>query len=621
MEKAGQGLAQVNAWREEAARQRASAASLEASLAAVTLPSAAWLAELKQLDLQLQVARARLDVGLHVRIRPKRGLRVSLRRDGGEAVEHQLKDAPLETVASRQIQIDIEKLAEIAISGGAQAARDEVARLQARWLAEAEPALERANAVNLDHLARLSAEAAQRTQQAVDARRAEAQLEERAADQPDWTRLLAERQRELAAAEEALGEANRNTLERSARKLGIKDAAEAEARLEALRVEVARLAEAGHKWDGELAGANARLAERRSTAAAAEEEMRRGQAGIEGEWKALLRTTLDRQAALQKELAGQRKALDSLAAGADQSLNAARKAWDAAERDRVAAEADHRKLAEELRAAEKLQAGAEGELKMRREAAARLEEGAARAAVAQVEAELQLAPAPPTPVTDALLAEAHGRVQAARDQLRAIEDEIQARRGALAHVGGEVARQRLEDAQEALKAAREKERLQEIDYNAWSLLRETLLQAQQEEGLHLGRALGDPITRRFAELTERRYGKLELGPDLQTQTITAAGDGRPVAALSVGTRDQLSTIFRLSLAEQLGSAVLLDDQLTQSDALRMAWLRDLIRSLASSIQIVVFTCRPADYLLPAEMKAGKKGDAVRAINLAQVIER
>lgn len=67
--------------------------------------------------------------------------------------------------------------------------------------------------------------------------------------------------------------------------------------------------------------------------------------------------------------------------------------------------------------------------------------------------------------------------------------------------------------------------------------------------------------------------------------------------------------------------MLLDDQLTQSDALRMAWLRDLIRSLASSIQIVVFTCRPADYLLPAEMKAGKKGDAVRAINLAQVIER
>ena len=94
------------------------------------------------------------------------------------------------------------------------------------------------------------------------------------------------------------------------------------------------------------------------------------------------------------------------------------------------------------------------------------------------------------------------------------------------------------------------------------------------------------------ELTNQRYGKLTLGPDLETHSIAAAGDGRPVSALSVGTRDQLSTIFRLSLAEQLHSVVLLDDQLTQSDSLRMEWLRDLIRSLASNIQILVFTCRP-----------------------------
>ncbi len=53
----------------------------------------------------------------------------------------------------------------------------------------------------------------------------------------------------------------------------------------------------------------------------------------------------------------------------------------------------------------------------------------------------------------------------------------------------------------------------------------------------------------------------------------------------------------------------------------MAWLRELIRSLAGSIQIVVFTCRPADYLLPSEMKAGKKAEGVRSINLAQIIER
>ena len=172
---------------------------------------------------------------------------------------------------------------------------------------------------------------------------------------------------------------------------------------------------------------------------------------------------------------------------------------------------------------------------------------------------------------------------------------------------------------------REKERDLEIDYDAWALLRETLLEAEQEEGVHLGRVLGGPIIQRFSDLTDGRYGTLALGPDLETDTISVAGEGRFVAALSVGTRDQLSMIFRLTLAEQLRSTVVLDDQLTQSDAQRMVWLRNLIRQTAAKIQILVFTCRPADYLTPVEFKATRKPEhfstAVRSVDLAQVIER
>ena len=139
--------------------------------------------------------------------------------------------------------------------------------------------------------------------------------------------------------------------------------------------------------------------------------------------------------------------------------------------------------------------------------------------------------------------------------------------------------------------------------------------------MHLGRALGDPIARRFNDLTDRRYGPFSLCPDLKTLGISASGDARLVSALSVGTRDQLSTIFRLSLAEQLQTAIMLDDQLTQSDTQRMAWLRDLIRQLAAKIQILVFTARPGDYLLPAELKTGKKiepaASIVRSIDLAK----
>ena len=114
---------------------------------------------------------------------------------------------------------------------------------------------------------------------------------------------------------------------------------------------------------------------------------------------------------------------------------------------------------------------------------------------------------------------------------------------------------------------------------------------------------------------------LALGPDLETDTISVAGEGRFVAALSVGTRDQLSMIFRLTLAEQLRSTVVLDDQLTQSDAQRMVWLRNLIRQTAANIQIIVFTCGPTDYLTPTEFKATRKPEhfstAVRSVDLAQ----
>lgn len=114
---------------------------------------------------------------------------------------------------------------------------------------------------------------------------------------------------------------------------------------------------------------------------------------------------------------------------------------------------------------------------------------------------------------------------------------------------------------------------------------------------------------------------MNLGPDLDTPRITAAGAPRDLSALSVGTRDQLSTIFRLTLAEYLKSAVVLDDQLTQTDTLRMAWLRDLIRDVTGRIQVLVFTCRPSDYLLPEEIHSAALGSAVRSIDLERAIER
>ena len=135
----------------------------------------------------------------------------------------------------------------------------------------------------------------------------------------------------------------------------------------------------------------------------------------------------------------------------------------------------------------------------------------------------------------------------------------------------------------------------------------------------------DPISARFHELTGDRYGEIELGPALETSGIQAAGDTREVELLSVGTKEQLSTIFRLSLAEQIGSAVLLDDQLTQTDPHRMVWFRNKLREIAERIQIVVLTCRPDDYLEseehPSVDETTHDHEGTRAISLKELIER
>ena len=149
--------------------------------------------------------------------------------------------------------------------------------------------------------------------------------------------------------------------------------------------------------------------------------------------------------------------------------------------------------------------------------------------------------------------------------------------------------------------------------------------AETAEGRHLGEALGEPVHDRFAALTGRRYGALALGRDLRAEGLEVAGALRDVGALSEGVRDQLATILRLAIAEHLGTALVLDDHLVQTDPARVAWFRELLVDVGRRAQIVVLTCRPEDYLhddeRPGDGEAVRDADGVRAIDLRQVIHR
>ena len=144
----------------------------------------------------------------------------------------------------------------------------------------------------------------------------------------------------------------------------------------------------------------------------------------------------------------------------------------------------------------------------------------------------------------------------------------------------------------------------------------------------LGVVLVPAIVGRFQELTQRRYQTVQLTAQLATEGIMVSGELRPTAQISVGTREQLSTLYRLSLAEYLDTTIVLDDQLVQSDDNRMDWFRALPNDKARSFQIVVFTCRPGDYLVPSSLvpqgnavHADTDDGFIRAVDLGRALRR
>ncbi len=170
----------------------------------------------------------------------------------------------------------------------------------------------------------------------------------------------------------------------------------------------------------------------------------------------------------------------------------------------------------------------------------------------------------------------------------------------------------------------------EIDADAWMLLRETLREVENEEGAHLGRALAGPVTTKFIELTRGRYTELRLDAALKTDALgvakTAVEGTDVLAALSVGTRDQLATLIRLTIADQLRSAIVLDDHLVHTDPKRLEWFRSVLTQTALNTQVIVLTCRPGDYLSTNELADGAPardlaGGTVRAVDVALVVKR
>ena len=612
--------------RKRAGERRREGETLSRELAGRRLPSAEDVRSLRALEQELEVARARHDAGLSVRLRLARAIDLEVSADGepaattgGATGEHLFE-------AERSMLLQLGGVAEIEVLASAPEARREIAALGQRWRHEAVPVLEAAGVSEVEALAEARLAAGEQRRQA-DERRAEAErLESQATDLGELASQVAAREQRVKAREVTLGDFDRSTLQAFAQAGEDADAALAAGQLaneQALR-ETNAGREEKKSWieraRSDLGHLQKRLEDQRQRHAELAEGLDRPWqtvlAEARGELRRIARQVDDiatRQEAIEKERG---TLLTDVKAGVEtarEQLAQARRA--VAERTR---ERDAAKGALESK---------RGQLEVLRENAQAIDLPALRSAAEAARAEVEALAEGAAAVTEEQLEETRRvlRIQGAALAERSREaDKLQ---GALEQVGGDVAVEREKAALEALLRAQERERELELDYGAWRLLVESLREAENEESTHLGRALIGPVSERFAELTGGRYGRLGLDPELRTTGIGAAGEEREVSALSLGLKEQLATIFRISVARHLNSMILLDDQLTHTDPQRLSWFRDVLRQSGEEIQIVVLTCRPLDYLFEDEL-AGREqlvwdtvSQRLRGIDLERIVRR
>jgi hypothetical protein len=616
--------ADVNGRLENTSRDRA---GLARQRGAIAVPPPSALGPMRQLASQLAAARGGLDVGLVVTVTPTSRFDLRVRKDG-EEVEAASDGQPVDIEARAEVELGIGDIATVHVRGGRREAQRIARNLEDCWSREVVPHLAAASVTDLAGLDAKMAEA-QELDSGIKAKDAELDLlRTQLAGLDGAADALREASDLAAACRAALGDTALDTLTGDLKKLGIDAILGLRNRRQQLSKEAATAREIANQAANDRTLADERV--RQSRLALADAVAARDgalvpfpagvDAGLTAACSALAIAIEEKQevaarvASLEREIDTRKKHIDAALSGARVDAKQAAAGAEATRAQVMRARTDH--AAEHGRLAE---------LRKRRDAE---NLAAAEARLQEAVASHDVLPVPDRVVSDEEVSAARKAAATIRVELEGIEREILRAHGALEQVGGAVARERLRDATEAFDLAASQEREIEAEYEAWKLLLEQMKEADAAQASNLGQALGPAIARRFQELTGRRYGTVQLTAQLATEGIMVSGALRPTEQISVGTREQLSALFRLSLAEYLGSTVVLDDQLVQSDDDRMDWFRGLLAEKARNFQIIVLTCRPGDYLANGALvpegsavHADTDGGFVRAVDLGRALRR
>ena len=609
--------------------------SAEIAARRAKLPSQERWKQLDMLRQQIELAEAALGGGLSVRISPRRAdlpLRATI--DGRTLRDAEPLAGEQTFEAERTARLLIADLVELEISAGAAEKRRELSALQQRWDAEAAPVLEQAAVASL--LSLESALSALHTEDAA-ADKLRQQAETRASDaraMKERASLIAKQVAgqpaiDVAARRAAIGSLSFDLLEPRWQKLGRDWEARAEAASEAAEREQANARTRCTELEQEHKHAQSKAAEAEKALGELSARVAQLSAALQGRaasdvLDALLGelTALDaRERELEQLRASVAEGAGTKRAKAEQALASAKLALEGAHAARESKQ-------QALEGAKSRMDTANGSARAEAARLASMDRAAAQQRVQLCTAQLAACPSAPL-ASESDVANAETGLARARQAFAEQLEERHKAEGALTRVGGAQLQDRIVQAQEALDTARAHERELRIDADAWKLLREALTQAETEESEHLGAALGRPVSEKLKELTRGRYEEIVFDQHMTAARLKvdgAATDGDVLGALSVGTRNQLATLVRLTIAGQLRSAIVLDDHLVHTDPSRLGWFRDVLRKTALDTQVLIFTCRPEDYLSPGELPSAAPmqdlaGGAVRAIDLARVLQR
>ncbi len=579
----------------QATEGKAEAATLRDEAASLNAPDEAELARLRTAEEDWRVATAKLSVGLTAELTLLAAIETTVDVDGN--VRTLMPDAgtPTEFEADRELAIELPGVATVRVRGGGRDLKEEATAAEARWEAASSPVFGRTGSSSLDELVALRQRAEGLKSQADElGRQAEAAgLRAEGLNAVEQRLATGRAERDRYARDIAKYLEERQTVEELIATFDVAlDEGALGNEIETLQEDLQKRRSLSERMAVEIKGDARELEDKRGRREEQEAQFAERSAALE-DWKAVLEGAEEEKWRLDRSLAAVEAEIRELRTEAADEVGEARTALESLTETQTRQQVALEEADEALTEAQTELARLEGEAPILIENARGLDLDALRTAHDEARVTLEALPTlgAEEPDTTAMREEA----ELADRGIQELEAELRRAEGALEQTGGQQLDEQREQAKDAADALARREQELELDYRAWQLLQETLSEAERQGAAHLGSALVEPVSERIASLTAGRYGELAIGPKLDATGIELGGSKREFGTLSVGTREQIALLLRLAIVEALGTFVVLDDQLAQTDELRMRRTRRLLEQVAEDSQVIVLTCHPSNY--------------------------